>query len=151
MGLPKYTDPQRDFIRTLWADGFTAATIAQKFYRAFQINITRNVVIGQANRMGLAPRGLGGNWSAESTVKRLATLKARGIPLGRKPKLPVLALCEAPGGPRPLGLPGESGSGCQWRVGDDPKTWRACGHERVAERPYCSHHAARAYNPQHSR
>ena len=144
----KYSDEQKDLIRLGWADGSSAATIADLFYKAFKVRVSRNAIIGVANRMGLSPHNASTSASANATAKRLATMAARGTYTGRKPQTPATDVPVPSEEPSPLGLPGESTDGCQWRHGDDPKTWRCCGHPRKPGRPYCEHHYSRAYTTQ---
>ncbi len=141
-----YDDLHRALIRTLWNDNLSCAQIAKRFNKAFDANITRSSVIGLANRMKLPKREGGGTWTAEGAAKRIATMKAKGISFGNKPKPPVLVAPVAPSEePKPLHIEGH----CQWLHTDNPAARLFCGHERLAGSPYCIHHSQRAYTPKH--
>ncbi len=146
-----YTEQHRALIRTLWSDNLSCAQIARRFNKAFDADITRSAVIGLANRMQLPKREGGGTWTAEGAAKRVATMKARGIPFGNKSKKPASMAPVASGEePKPLGKPGQNPGECQWIAGDDPKTWVFCGHPKLAGTSWCSHHAQRCLPPKHS-
>ncbi len=142
-----YTDQHRALIRTLWNDNLSCAQIARRFNKAFDADITRSAVIGLANRMQLPKREGGGTWTAEGAAKRVATMKAKGIPFGNKPKKAAsVAPMASSEEPKPLGVD----TGCRWLHGDDPKTWIFCGHPKLAGTSWCSHHALRCLPPKHS-
>ncbi len=146
-----YSEAQQDFIRTSWADGLSAANIAHRFNREFGAKITRNGIIGKAMRMKLSPHNASSSTKAHSLAKRLATMRAKGVTTAPKPKKPVLALPEPPSEePKPLGAPGiHLFQGCRWIAGDDPKTWRFCGHPQKAGTAYCEAHRIKSMPQPH--
>ncbi len=146
-----YTPDQLEFIKTEWNDGYSASDIASRFNRRFGTRLSRNAICGKAHRMHLPEKHTGAIWQTAGTAKRLATMRAKGVTTAPKPKKPVLAVPEAPSEePKPLGAPGiHLFRGCRWITGDDPKTWRFCGHPQKAGTAYCSHHADRCLPPKH--
>jgi hypothetical protein len=144
-----YSEAELTAIKALWATGKSAAKIAKLVNAEFGTERTRNAILGKAHRLNLPDHHGGAEWAAEGHAKREATMKAKGITVGRKPKPPATVAPGASEEPVPLGKPGEHAGGCQWRHGDDPKTWVCCGHDRLSGSPYCPHHSHRAYAPAH--
>lgn len=140
----KYTDERRDYIRKLWTSSISANTIAKRFSAKFGVKVSRCAILGIASRMKLPRHEFADKPTPQASARRLATMLAKGIPCGPKPKKPVLAPLEPSDEPKPLG----TDTGCKWLHGDDPKTWIFCGHPQMAGAPYCSFHYERAHTPQ---
>jgi hypothetical protein len=120
-----WTDERKELVKSLW-QAHPASYIAAK------IGVTRNAVIGVANRLGL------GNTKPRPKPKPKPIREPK---LARPPKqrarkaaaslLPVDA-------PPPLNLDIISNTGCKWPTQDKP--YGECGHPRVHRRPYCEAH-----------
>ena len=110
-----WTDGKVEVLEALWSEGRSAREIAEK------LGVTRNAVIGKANRMGLSH-----NSAARGRV--CTPGRAKG-PKGR------------PSSPFDL-----TERMCRWpfgHPGDDD--FHFCGSPRVPGRPYCEAHCAVAY------
>lgn len=159
-----WTDERTDSLRKLWAEGLSASQIARKMG-----GITRNSVIGKANRLGLEgrasaavprrvvhvaparpkvpmPKGVmvlnpvrGGD---VATAARVDNMAAR-----EKPAENVLQMARA-FAPLPSHEPVPFGSkGCKWPVGGDGADMLQCGCERDGDSSYCPTHRAAATVP----
>lgn len=51
-----WSDGEIDRLRSMWAEGLSAGTIAQRLFAETQIWRSRNAVIGKARRLKLTPR-----------------------------------------------------------------------------------------------
>jgi len=125
MGLPKkpsgrrandkpdfWTEERVDRLTMMWNLGYTAAVIAAEMGP----DITRNVVIGKAHRLGLQPHSLG----------RPAVVPPSKMDLGG----PRAKTCQWP-----IGHPGQ----------DDFRFCGEAVATDKPHRPYCPHHCAVAY------
>jgi hypothetical protein len=149
MGSAKYTDTQREFVRTAWAAGQSAAVIASSLMVNFAIEATRNGVISLARRMKLPARESDGPWRIEGQRRREAAIEAMREPAQKKAPTPP---------PKPSGAPltilgpvdDFVGRGmCQFPVNQDGQPFQQCGHGQEDGRIYCGYHCSRAYAPTH--
>ncbi len=115
--------PYRDKILKL-AETFSYSLVAQKMGG----DVTRSVVAGLVARA----RKAGANIPAStkiSAVRRVTAMAAKKARLGLEE-------------PAAIGTYGDKG--CKWPHGE-PAALKSCGHPRFADKPYCEHHASRAY------
>lgn len=123
----EWTEERVARLRELWEEGLSARQIAEGLG-----GITRNAVIGKANRMGLS-----------KPTKSSMTRKQN-----RQEVKPVLAP-PVTGGATILQL---SSNSCRWPLGDPgDENFRYCGAPASQSAPYCEYHARLAYQPASSR
>ncbi|PJK29262.1 GcrA family cell cycle regulator [Minwuia thermotolerans] len=123
-------------LRELWGSGMTAAQIADELG-----DVTRNAVIGKANRLGLSKPGRPRSVKPKPSPRRhIAPRPAQG--LRPEPEETPEAPLAPP--PPPGALPQHRR--CQFPIGhpgDDD--FRFCDHETVSGKPYCNYHCRVAY------
>ena len=110
----QWTDGDVETLKALWSKGRSAREIGEK------LGVTRNAVIGKANRMGLAHNSAAGG-------RRKPAAKPVRDPRPSSPLDLTERMCRWP-----LGHPGEAG-------------FHFCGVRRAAGRPYCEAHCRVAY------
>lgn len=130
-----WTEDRVSRLKELWGSGKTAAQIAEELG-----DVTRNAVIGKANRLGLSKPGRPRAAKPKPTINR--TL-ARPI----APRQPVKE--ELP--PEPLAPPPPPGAlpqhrRCQFPIGHPGEDdFHFCDHETSTGKPYCEYHCRIAY------
>ena len=158
MSLP-WTDERVETLKKLWLTGFSASQIANELG-----GVSRNAVIGKVHRLKLVGR---------AKAPAPATPKPRKAPAPRAPSPAVrtavrgaTALALAPvmhAQPAIMQAPEEvvipfsqrvsimelRESMCKWPMGDPQDAdFRYCGARKDdIGRPYCTYHAARAFQP----
>lgn len=123
-------------LKKRWAKGASANEIARELG-----GISRNGVIGKANRIGLPSRD-----SAACTRARHAQDKAARppVPIGNTTSAPLPPETDAPGSATVLTLTSHC---CHWPIGDPgAPNFSFCGR-RINDGVYCTEHAKRAYLP----
>jgi GcrA cell cycle regulator len=157
-----WTDERVEVLKKLWADGLSAAQIANKLGE-----VTRNAVIGKVHRLGLAgrattirrpprPRSNIALFPARSPQTQYRTFGNTALKIAMQPEerksatiVPLRALPELE--PAPDGiiqLVDLKECMCKWPVGDPMEEgFHFCGRKKAATGAYCEHHAAIAYNP----
>jgi len=119
---------------------------------ACELGVSRNAVIGKANRLGLSrfknaipgqPKQSGTRRSARpSTVTRQTNLRT----LWGKPQLAFAKLSAE--SPKACSLLELQQWHCRWPIGDPTsEDFGFCGNRPVAGLPYCPAHAQMAYRP----
>lgn len=151
----KWDDKVVAELKRLWCDeGVSASLIAQSLMDKFGGHVTRNSVIGKANRLGL-----------EHPHTRPGTRKPAGRPSHdghfkkSPPSIPpskflTRAFTKEPDATTPadpstrIRLSDLRETTCRFPIGD-PTTdkFRFCGGPSPIGKPYCAHHAAIAYIP----
>ena len=108
-----WTEEGVELLQKMWLEGRSAREIGER------LNMTRNAVIGKANRLGLSHKS-----------KSAAPRKAK------QPEIKGQAMS-------PLDLNERM---CRWPIGHpgEPDV-HFCGQTRVSGRPYCEAHCALAY------
>lgn len=151
-----WTDERVSLLTQLWGNGKSASEIAEIIG-----NVTRNAVIGKAHRLGLSGRPspikkVAPSQTAAVSVQGRPAVKRRDIkpakPEVAVPKsarvvaLPKPRIDDAPvGGATILDLTERM---CRWPIGDPrDASFRFCGRTRDTGMPYCTEHAAKAYQP----
>ncbi len=145
-----WTDERVSTLKKLWLDGLSASQIAKQLG-----GVTRNAVIGKVHRLGLSGR------AAPSQPARPA-FKAPRPPRAPAPVQPVMRRVVVAAA-EPAAMPmvyraEEVGSAtvltlgahmCKWPIGDPSRDgFSFCGRgTRGDDGPYCSEHAALAYQP----
>jgi GcrA cell cycle regulator len=160
-GNSKWTQDREDLLKKLHGEGLSASQIATRI-TVTGFEVTRNAIIGKANRMGLTggdkPRR-----SSRSPRKRkpksgnslnmvfgpFASRKSAKLFLGLvEPEAfvagPELVIPEAE---RKTLLQLEEND-CRWGIGDPKEAgFHFCARPKVPGLVYCEHHARRAYQP----
>ena len=123
-----WTEERVETLTNMWLGGSTARQIAESLGEG----VTRNAVIGKANRLGLSKPSK----SSETRRQRRTEVKK--------------AVLEMPeGGATILTL---TSSTCRWPIGDPgEEDFRFCGAVAKEDGPYCEFHARLAYQPPASR
>ena len=120
-----WTDERVTKLSRLWGEGFTARQIAEELGG----EVTRNAVIGKANRLGLSK-------PSKSSVSRQQRQQQRET---------VVQKPEAPQGERAT-IFTLTASTCRWPIGDPSQSdFYFCGAKSASGQPYCDYHAAMAY------
>jgi GcrA cell cycle regulator len=149
-----WTLDREDLLKKLHGEGLSASQIATRIC-ATGFDVTRNAVIGKANRLGLT----GGDKPRRSTRSRKPRRKPNpGINMvfgGRKSaKLFLEAEPFTPGPELVIPLAERKtllqleDTDCRWGIGDPKEAdFHFCGKAKVPGLPYCEHHCRRAYTP----
>lgn len=146
-----WTDERVSTLKKLWLDGLSASQIAKQLG-----GVTRNAVIGKVHRLGLSGRAAPSQ-PARPVFKaaRPARPAAPAQPVVRRPvvaaaaepaPMPVVYRAEEVGSATVLTLGAHM---CKWPIGDPSRDgFSFCGRRTGGdEGPYCSEHAALAYQP----
>jgi GcrA cell cycle regulator len=154
-----WTDDRVTLLKKLWTDGLSASQIAKQLG-----GVTRNAVIGKVHRLGLAGRA-----APSRPIKRVlaAPVRPKPVLVATATPRPAVATGPAPAAPhapvaaKPARVPApprEQGDVigvlelgphmCKWPIGDpgDPH-FGFCGAQVAPGLPYCTEHAAIAYQP----
>ena len=120
-----WTEERVDTLSRLWREGYTARQIAEELGG----EVSRNAVIGKANRLGLSK-------PSKSSVSRQQRQQQKDVPVQK---------LVAPTGQRAT-IFTLTASTCRWPIGD-PSTadFYFCGAKCSSGQPYCDYHAAMAY------
>lgn len=143
-----WTDERVELLKTLWAEGLSAAQIANKMG-----GVTRNAVIGKVHRLGLSGRATPAKpqRGCAPNVERKETVVAV------KPARPeIKSVIPEPEAIAPLVL--DTGDKttvntiknnmCKWPIGDPAKDdFHFCGQPSLTGKSYCTHHARMAFQP----
>ena len=124
--------------------GLSCAQIAR------EIGVSRNAVIGKANRLGLSrfKSPVGQPEPVASKVVRSRKVTQHRI-LRALRRVPQLAFAEVPGGsPNRCSLLELQPWHCRWPISDPgAEDFAFCGNNPVEGLPYCAAHARLAYRP----
>ena len=141
-----WNDERTENLKTKWARGDSAGTIADAF------GTTRNAVIGKAHRMGLAERA---TYQRKPTPKRVRTYveRPRIATVKRISLVPLTAEPLPP--PHVTDIPRVSfddinfDKDCSWPCAEHTNNAAPlyCGCKKLEGLPYCENHARRAYQP----
>lgn len=104
-----WTEDAVDILRTMWTEGRSAREIGER------LGMTRNAVIGKANRLGLSHKA-----QPPAPKVEVQTYAPGTLDLNER-------MCRWP-----IGHPGDA-------------DFHFCGNARIAGRPYCERHCALAY------
>jgi len=143
-----WTEERVEQLKTLWAEGLSAAQIANKMG-----GVTRNAVIGKVHRLGLSGRAT----PAKPQRGRSQTAEKKTDAAGAKTVQPeVKSIIPEPEFIAPLVL--DTGDRttvttiknnmCKWPIGD-PATddFHFCGQSTLSGKSYCAYHAHMAFQP----
>jgi len=163
--LMHWTDERVELLKKLWSEGLSASAIAAELG-----GVTRNAVIGKVHRLGLSGRA---KTATPAPQRRAKPTRAPSHPM-KAPAPPMtrgntaLAVDASPveateAQPEPehklaseVVIPMSERVTimelrehmCRWPLGDPGREdFRFCGTRIAPGGPYCSHHAAIAYQP----
>lgn len=153
--MSAWTEDKVEKLKELWGTGLTAAQIAETLG-----GVSRNAVIGKANRLGLSKPGRPRTQKTAAAAPATAEAKP-----AKAPAAPSRPVAEKPAPRKPVQRPAEptvehmsppprraskgkipSHRRCQWPIGhpgDDD--FHFCEHESLATKPYCEFHCRMAY------
>jgi GcrA cell cycle regulator len=149
-----WTIDREDLLKKLHGEGLSASQIATRI-TGTGFEVTRNAVIGKANRLGLT----GGDKPRRSTRSRKPRRKPNpGISMvfgGRKSAKLFLEAEPFTPGPELVipeaerrGIDGLTEDQCRWPIGDPQHAdFHFCNGTKVPGLAYCEHHCRRAYQP----
>ncbi len=123
----QWTEERLEKLKKLWDEGLSISQIGEK------LGVSRNAIAGKVHRLGLKKR----QSPISNKGKTKAPQKKEPVQVAMPENLPLkLAL-------RKINW---SRSKCSWPIGD-PKTtsFKFCGDEVVAGKPYCNTHCFDAY------
>lgn len=137
MGFP-WTPAHHALIQGLWMAGLTASQIAARIGP----EVTRNMIIGKAHRLGLDSR--------PSPIKELlpGELPKKSKKRQRLGRLSVIATTQTLPRVAPQQIPMRLHPvhKCRWPTSDD-RPWTFCEQPAVVGYSYCECHVRRAYQP----
>ncbi len=136
----RWPDELKARLRQLFADGKTAAE------SALELGKTRNAIIGQWTRLGLAGQRMPANRFSPVNIrerrKRIRPMKQEAKPETNPIEPDHAARCSI------LQLTEHT---CRWPIGDvGHPSFCYCGMP-TEEQPYCGHHRLRSYSPRQGR
>ena len=141
-----WTDERVELLKKLWAEGLSAAQIANKMG-----GVTRNAVIGKVHRLGLSGRA-----TPAKPQRGCRTTSERKDETAKAPRAEVKPVIPEPEFTAPLVL--DTGDKttvatiknnmCKWPVGDPAKDdFHFCGQPTLSGKSYCAYHAHLAFQP----
>lgn len=143
-----WTDERVELLKTLWAEGLSAAQIANKMG-----GVTRNAVIGKVHRLGLSGRAAPAKpqRGCGSTQQR-----HEEAPVAKPVRQEIKSVIPEPESITALVL--DSGdlttvatiknNMCKWPIGDPARDdFHFCGQPAGAGKSYCTYHARMAFQP----
>ena len=138
-----WNDEKVDKLKKLWGNGNTASQIAEIIG-----GISRNAVIGKANRLNLSskikPRSASSNQNSQDSFEDSNSKQKRG----RKSKFKSLIIEQdfEPESPKKLEELDEGS--CKWPVGHpEESSFYFCGRSSLKDFSYCKLHLLYAYQP----
>jgi GcrA cell cycle regulator len=138
-----WTDDRVQQLKTLWAEGHSAAEIAERLGQT-----TRNSVIGKVHRLGLAGRRKTPRPRQPRVSRTSARPRRRAISASRRPPVAIVeetaesVLAKlGPAPDVPVTFQTLTADTCHWPEGD-PRTpgFHFCGRKSASPSPYCEPH-----------
>lgn len=145
-----WTEERVEILKRLWAEGLSAAQIANKIG-----GVTRNAVIGKVHRLGLSGRATPakpqrGRTAAEEAAAAASVPAVPGIEADLAPVIsePAFIAPEILDVSDKTTVSSIKKNMCKWPVGD-PATddFHFCGQPTAPGKSYCSYHARMAFQP----
>ncbi|WP_425410343.1 GcrA family cell cycle regulator [Hyphococcus sp.] len=144
-----WTDERVELLKTLWAEGLSAAQIANKMG-----GVTRNAVIGKVHRLGLSGRATPAK--PQRGCGPAPVRSKEEAPAKPAPRMEMRSVIPDAESIAPLVL--DSGDKttvntiknnmCKWPIGDPAKDdFHFCGQPALTGKSYCTHHARMAFQP----
>jgi GcrA cell cycle regulator len=150
-----WTLDREDLLKKLHGEGLSASQIATRI-TATGFDVTRNAVIGKANRLGLTGDGKPRRSTRSARKPRRKPNPGINMVFGGR-KSAKLFLDAEPFTPGPemvipeaerRGIDGLTEEQCRWPIGDPQHAdFHFCNGVKVPGLSYCEHHCRRAYQP----
>ena len=122
-----WTDERVTELTRFWQEGYSARQIAERLADG----ITRNAVIGKANRLGLSKPSKSSVTRQNRQIERVEKIRQLQPPMDEGATIFSL-----------------TASTCRWPIGDPGDLeFHFCGANSKVAAPYCDYHAAMAYQP----
>ena len=145
-----WTDERVELLKTLWAEGLSAAQIANKMG-----GVTRNAVIGKVHRLGLSGRATPAK-PQRGCGPMAARREEEAAPAAKPQRQEMRPFIPEPESIAPVVL--DSGDRttvatiknnmCKWPIGDPARDdFHFCGQPSPAGKSYCTYHARMAFQP----
>lgn len=143
-----WTDERVETLKKLWAEGLSAAQIANKIG-----GVTRNAVIGKVHRLGLSGRATPAK-PQRGCAPAVARPAVEDAP--KTPRPEIKSVIPEPDFIAPLVL--DTGDAatvatiqnnmCKWPIGDPARDdFHFCGQSTLSGKSYCAYHARMAFQP----
>lgn len=140
MKTVEWTNELVDRLKQLWREGYSARQITEKLNELFQPaegdEVTRNAVIGKANRLGLSKPSKSSVTRRKNYEEKTAAEKALELKPPVDEGATIFSLTV---------------SRCRWPIGNPGDLdFHFCGSKATKDRrtnAYCDYHAAIAYQP----
>ena len=142
-----WTDERVEQLKTLWAEGLSAAQIANKMG-----GVTRNAVIGKVHRLGLSGRATPAKpqRGCTTTTTKAPVETSIPTPTDVKPMIPepeFIAPATLDTGDQ-VTVATIKNNMCKWPIGDPASDdFHFCGQATTGGKPYCAYHAQMAFQP----
>ncbi len=154
--MMKWSAEQKDTIKAMWADGNSAAIIAETMGRNTSTDVSRCSILGIIHRAGLSNGGVPRTTRRAHPASRQKfmgykpTPKPKSSPMAHREPTAPQPVIEAPpiSESRLLTLMELEFGMCKWPIGD-PRTveFRFCAADAQICRPYCASHGAMSFAP----
>lgn len=145
-----WTDERVELLKTLWAEGLSAAQIANKMG-----GVTRNAVIGKVHRLGLSGRATPakpqrGCGPMGERREEIAAVVVKPTRTEIKPLIPeaesITPVVLDTGDMTTVAT--IKNNMCKWPIGDPAKDdFHFCGQPALSGKSYCAYHARLAFQP----
>ncbi|MBL4619151.1 MAG: hypothetical protein GXP04_04525 [Alphaproteobacteria bacterium] len=143
-----WTDERVELLKTLWAEGLSAAQIANKMG-----GVTRNAVIGKVHRLGLSGRATPAKPQRGRSIgveRREETVTQKKRPVEMKSVIPepefIAPLVLDTGAKTTVAT--ITNNMCKWPIGDPARDdFHFCGQSTLTSKSYCAYHAHMAFQP----
>ena len=144
MLIMSWNDEKINKLKELWGSGTTASQIAEILG-----GVSRNAVIGKANRLNLSSKIKNRNVSSDRKFQDNNQEKSTSAQkLGRKSKFKSLIIEKDFEPENPKKLEELDESSCKWPIGHpEEKNFYFCGRSSLKDFSYCKLHLLYAYQP----
>ena len=144
MLIMSWNDEKINKLKELWGSGTTASQIAEILG-----GVSRNAVIGKANRLNLSSKIKNKNVSSDRKFQDSNQEKSTSAQkLGRKSKFKSLIIEKDFEPENPKKLEELDESSCKWPIGHpEEKSFYFCGRNSLKDFSYCKLHLLYAYQP----
>ena len=143
-----WTPSSIKLLTKLWCkNGLSSQDVANEFYKAYSIRVTRNMICGIVHRLGLEQ----GRPDKRGKTKNVNVPERKFFGMDRVPRAKPMIfrdiqLDDYDATVRGVRRGQLEHDQCSWPYGDPKQDdFRYCGEKRLLGRSYCTHHLTRAY------